>query len=315
MTISLFICIIIVATNKSIGRAGAIILKKPIIAVVLIFVLLFPTISLSASESGLAELIITEIVADNASSDIYEYIEIFNASGKSLDLYNYSIAYSADLTSASYNGPNKKTEIVPGNFSSSHVGLSKAFENPAKFVLPPGGIALVWFWNFDSYAAGANLSDFRAYYDLSDDVMVVAIDADSSSATGNPDRFNLQNSGHRGISIVRDNFVLNAGYEHVICMAPLNYDKIQPSMPDLSVVYGRSTSDSEPWRLNMTAFWIEPTPGYLTDAQKSDFLDAGLSDNSDTASPTSDMIILPIITVFLSLFVLVIAKRKKIHKF
>lgn len=260
-------------------------LKRLTILYIILFVL-SSGVAASAIEPGLPALIITEIVADNASSDAYEYIEILNASGKTVNLYDYSIAYVADLTSASYNGPNKKTAIVPGNFSTSLVDRSRAFDNPSELLLLPGDLVLIWFWSFDSYAANAKLSDFRAYYELSGDVRIIAIDADNSTATGNPDRFNLQNSGYRGICVVQDEFKLNAGYDEVICMAPLDYGKIQPSMPDLSVLYGKPAKAEEPWRLTMTAYWVEPTPGYLAEAQQIEF--AGAPTNTDSAAPTSD---------------------------
>ncbi|NLK39644.1 MAG: lamin tail domain-containing protein [Clostridiales bacterium] len=289
---------------------------KKITIIGMVLLLAFSGITITATEPELPDLIITEIVADNASSDVFEYIEIFNASGRTIDLYDYSIAYVADLTSASYNGPNKKTELVSGNFSTSLVDRSRAFDNPSEFLLSPGDVVLIWFWNFDSYEARATISDFRAYYDLSDDVRVVAIDADNSAATGNPDRFNLQNSGYRGICIVESNFTPNSGYDDVISMATLDYGKIQPSMPDLAVVYGKPVKAEEKWRLNMTAFWIEPTPGYLTEAQKLEFDVGAGSTDSNTAAPTFDKLPKVIFTILCvsAALVFVFSSKRRIER-
>lgn len=265
-----------------------------------------------AAGPELPNLVITEIVADNAASDAFEYIEIYNASGKTINLYDYSIAYVSDLTSASYNGPNKKTQLVPGNFSTSLVDTSRAFANPAECNIPPGGIAVVWFWNFDSYAAQAKLGDFRAYYGLGEETLVVAVDADNSAATGNPDRFNLPNSGYRGLCIVRDGFVLNAGYDQVICMATLDYGVIQPSMPDLAVVYGKSTKTDEPWRLSMSAYWVEPTPGRLTEAQQLEF---GVGSDPGTSSPTGDLLPKALLGALALPVILVLPRARKAKKY
>jgi len=246
-----------------------------------------PVVAVYANEE-LPELIITEIVADNDPTDAFEYIEIFNVSDKPINFYDYSIAYCADITSSSYNGPNKITRIVPGNFSTSLKDKSRAFDNPTEFILMPQDIAVVWFWSFDSFAAGVKLDDFRRYYKIGSDVKIIAVDADSSADTGNADRFNLQNSGYRGICIVRNGFALNSGFEGVISMATLDYNKITSSIPDLGAVYGKSTTN-DIWRLTMTEFWAEPTPGYLTELQSSVFMNnADSSETSTESAETSD---------------------------
>lgn len=277
-----------------------------------IIILLSAGTAVFAAEPQLPSLIITEIVADNESSDTYEYIEILNASKEPLNLYNYSIAYCADITSASYNGPNKKTEIVPGRFSTSRVDKSRAFSNPAEFTLLPGEVALIWFWNFDSYTANAKINDFRTYYNIGSDVKIVAIDADNSTATGNTDRFNLQNSGFRGIYIVKDDFVLNSGNNNIISMATLDYGRITSSMPDLAVVFGKSAESREIWRLTMTAFWAEPTPGILTESQRAEFVPDSIDTTENgSAAPTSDDIYISVIFLSAASILLVYRFKKK----
>lgn len=163
-------------------------------------------------------------VSKFSSPDAFDYIEIYNRGTTAINLYQLKIlsANSKDFTGTSNNSTAEVNEqnkylfkfqnvLVPGsihddnnaaNAASGSLGEYNACKNPTTAVLNPGQFAVIWFWTSATdqlcnklgqteYPVGAQWEGdsryfpyFRNYYNISDDVLVVATNAKASNPTG-----------------------------------------------------------------------------------------------------------------------------------
>ena len=169
-----------------------------------------------------------------SSPDAFDYIEIYNRGTTAVNLFDYVIlsANSKDFTATSMTGLNNakyifthQNTIVTGsihddnNASGAASGSKTEYnqcENPTdrnKGILEPGKIAVIWFWTSDTDKLCNQLTEsvgamhegdtryfpyFRNYYNLDDDVLVLATNAKASVPTGtnSADVFNSLANGY-----------------------------------------------------------------------------------------------------------------------
>ena len=180
-------------------------------------------INSSTHNSLLDDQVASGSVAVTSSPDAFDYIEIYNAGDKAVNMYDYSILSAPSVPfatgkvstglkadSAQYEFTNKNI-LVPLSIhndnpsamapaGSLQTAYSNVCENPgaAAAILQPGQFCVIWFWTGDtdkvckelgySVGAGADGDDryfpyFRNYYNIADDVLVLATNGKSGSAT------------------------------------------------------------------------------------------------------------------------------------
>jgi len=124
------------------------------------------------------DLVITEFAPDNAGTDRWEYVEVYNTTDHDIDL-------TATGTSVVYD----------------YVSNAKALEVPAGSVIPAGEAAVLWLQyspNTDGYTA----ADFRTFYGADADLTVIPITGQSGFANG----------GGRGIRLVSGEEVITEAW-------------------------------------------------------------------------------------------------------
>lgn len=200
-----------------------------LILVVSMFV--FPTAA--ADNPAAPEWLITEIcanpevyLADGTTNvgDIYEYIEIYNNSDKTLNLYDYCVTYNGtDATGAGFE--NAITEITPLGVYWLDVGAELATpytivgNMPEKNIsdadgkslsVKPGEVVVLWAINGDAYKEAVlgmvSVDDFRSFWKIDADTKIVAFDANTSSDKN----FNIKNSATGTYGIAKYSEELNA---------------------------------------------------------------------------------------------------------
>lgn len=122
----------------------------------------------TADDAKNLDVIVTEIMAqsknyedDADTSDLYEYIEIFNRGDTVVNLADYCLLYCSNygITSGVNNWmTNHKftnvINLVAGNLKQNDPALAKAtmtrqIVNPSNLLLEPGKFAVIWIWNND----------------------------------------------------------------------------------------------------------------------------------------------------------------------
>lgn len=213
------------------------------------------TLAVSATEGAalltsnapmeLPDFVITEIAPDTAGSgeiggysdnkDPFEFFEIYNASGRTLNLYDYCMTYNGNnRTSEKFEAqiveitPFKAGDFLDGSTlpwsgQSNECGdLSNKPVNPDTCMIAPGETVVIWSLFHESYYAmfndgkGFSVNDFRAFWNIPADVKVIAWDGGSNTNYGGNDKnFNIKNSacGTYGIALYSEalNTAANTG--------------------------------------------------------------------------------------------------------
>jgi len=176
--------------------------------------------------------VITEICPDQMGDgtggwsdgkDPMEFIEIYNNSGTTLNLYDYCVTYNGYARDNNHFESQivAITPIKPGAYldgttlpwsgQANECGdLSNKPVNPETCMVEPGEIVVLWFVFYEVYYAswndgkGLSIDDFRSFWGIPEDVKVIAVDGNSGTGYGGHDKnFNLKNSatGTYGIAL------------------------------------------------------------------------------------------------------------------
>ncbi len=208
----------------------------------------------AAEHTEAPDWIITEINPDQMGDgtggwsdgkDVFEYFELYNNSGKTLNLYDYAMTYNGNdranekfetviVEYTPFNGPdwrdNSTTADRWTDTSHAYCGDENIPLNPATCEVAPGEVVVVWsMFNEAVYAdwnggKGMSIADFRTYWNLPETVKVICWDGNSTVAKGGNDKnFNLKNSatGTYGICLKSD--ILNAQANVEGSTYPINY--------------------------------------------------------------------------------------------
>ncbi len=213
-------------------RALSVILTVCIIVSIGTVALSATAVTTTAAASG-PDWVITEICPDTVgkgiggytdNKDPYEFIEIYNNSGSTLNLYDYCMTYNGNArTNADFE--TKIVEITPfkaGDYSdgSTHIwtdtskytpcDLSNKPVNPATCMVAPGEVVVLWVMYYEAYlnlfneGKGLSLANFREFWSIPENVKVISVDGNSSTTYGGNDKnFNIKNSdvGTYGIAL------------------------------------------------------------------------------------------------------------------
>lgn len=192
-----------------------------------------------------------DATTENNGADMFEFISIKNTTDKAIDLYDgYAIGYNGSaVTGAKFRHQVTETTLLAKGtdwVDGSEMDKTKVPVNPDTALLQPGKTAFIWFYSGDTYNANGinNIQQFRDFWDLADDVIVITIDA-NTGAGGN---FNIKNSAtgtymicnFKGSSIDafaadkvlapnadQVNYTVDAGIDtlaEVICYITVNFD-------------------------------------------------------------------------------------------
>lgn len=137
-------------------------------------------------------------VGENA--DPFEMIIIKNTSNADIDLYDgYAVGYNGSNSTTAANFRHQVTEttfIGKDWMDGSTMDKTKLPVNPDKAVFAPGEVAIIWMYSSDSYKAVADIEAFRAFWKVPEHILVVCVDANSSTGAnlGADGNFNVKNS-------------------------------------------------------------------------------------------------------------------------
>ena len=162
------------------------------------------TLPNGTQKTSAPKLVITEVMPDSEGADLFEYVEVVNTSGETINIFDYTfVARSSSYMASSNEFFNKANPLIPGD-----VGNILSAEPGAVFndVVPtnidyksgwlePGEVVVLWSYYADSAKAGVTFDDFYNYYNLDRSVKVIAMDSDCSAYSGRSLRQNLGNSG------------------------------------------------------------------------------------------------------------------------
>lgn len=144
---------------------------------------------------------------NSVNADPFEFIKIKNTTNADIDLYDgYALGYNGDAGTADLSPTEKfrrrlwETTFIAKDFkdASRWDDTKIKASNPDTAVLKAGAEAYIWMFSMDSYKIEATVEQFRAFWDIPADTLVVLIDADSSdteTGTGSGGNFNMKNSG------------------------------------------------------------------------------------------------------------------------
>jgi len=218
---------------------------RKILSVVLAVVMLAAMFVMPINAADELGLVITEINVDTAYSgadgssfrsgtdDVFEFVEVYNASSEAINLYDYSLAYAAKADATNFSaftpiaGPEAMIAlgVESGTICSSATNLELGNDcyypvNPIEAVIQPGETAIIWLYTAEAYSvaalqgghyygtwggatkgmglktyasttgtelvdfteAGVPVDFFRDYYEIDDDVVIVAVDANAVSS-------------------------------------------------------------------------------------------------------------------------------------
>ncbi len=203
--------------------------------------LMIPSVSAEEADTRMPEWLITEVGNDCAAleqdaatgytggQDVFEFIEIYNHSDKTLDLYEYALFYNASTRSNEKfeNAIIESTPIKPGDYLDGSTlkptegtlgDLSNRPVNPATCEVAPGEIVVLWIIYHEAYMAtfnggrGMSLADFRNHWSIPDDVKVIAVDGcgNVKKGGGHDKNFNVKNSEVATYGLVKQSAELNA---------------------------------------------------------------------------------------------------------
>ena len=292
---------------------------------------LFP----AAEETNGPDWIITEICPDqqgmdgntngytsDVTADCFEFIEIYNNSGRELNLYEYALTYNGSgRTSEKFEHqiteytPIKGgdyldgSNLIPTEPTKPFGDLSNRPTNPDTCTVAPGEVVVLWMMYLEAYQGrfndgkGMSMADFRAHWNIPDDVKVIAVDANGNTKNGgNGKNFNVKNSevGTYGIAKqspeleaaanAADAAGLDGNYwesEHLVCWATVDFTDMLLNNTVANVTYnftwdfaGYAAKDQaytyykdvdyvyDARRCFLVTMYDEPTAGALNVAQK-----------------------------------------------
>ena len=208
---------------------------------------------------------------ETVTADCFEFIEIYNNSGRELNLYDYAVTYNGNKRD-SEKFEHQITEctpikggdyldgstLVPTEPTQPFGDLSLRPVNPDTCMVAPGEVVVLWMMYLEAYQArfndgkGMSEADFRAHWNIPDDVKVIAVDANGNTKNGGHTKnFNVKNSevGTYGIALmsdtlndacnVKDGPMVDGNYwesEHLVCWATVDFVDmlLEGSKPNLT---------------------------------------------------------------------------------
>ena len=240
---------------------------KKTICFILIFVMLCAcTVNASAANDDFStatpDWIITEISPDtngngsfvggyNGSQDVFEFLEIYNNSGRVLDLYDYAVFYNGNShtntlfeTQIFEYTPIQGPDWRDGSYKVESwtstdykfCGEENLPMNPETCLVQPGEIVILWSMFPEAVYAnwndgrGMQIEDFRAFWGVPDDIKIICWDGNSSTAmAGQEKNFNIKNSGSAlyGICLKDENVNKTANATRVFSRPFKKYDGIK----------------------------------------------------------------------------------------
>ena len=292
---------------------------------------LFP----AAEETTGPDWIITEICPDqqgvdgntngytsDVTADCFEFIEIYNNSGRELNLYDYALTYNGsgrnsekfehqitEYTPIKGGDYLDGSDLIPTEPTKPFGDLSNRPTNPDTCTVAPGEVVVLWMMYLEAYQGrfndgkGMSMADFRAHWNIPDDVKVIAVDANGNTKNGgNGKNFNVKNSevGTYGIAKqspeleaaanAADAAGLDGNYwesEHLVCWATVDFTDMLLNSTVANVTYnftwdfaGYAAKDQaytyykdvdyvyDARRCFLVTMYDEPTAGALNVAQK-----------------------------------------------
>lgn len=231
-------------------------------------------LGIAAEDSDLTttppDWIITEISPDtngndsfvggyNSSHDVFEFLELYNNSGKTLNLYDYAIFYNGNGHSSSaletqiveytpIQGPDwRDGSYKAENWTSTDYkfcGEENLPMNPETCEVAPGEVVVLWSMYPEAVYAnwndgrGMQIEDFRNFWGMPEDTKIICWDGNSSVALAGHDKnFNIKNSGSAlyGICLKDENINKTANNNRIMARRFETYAPIKGwSVLDLS---------------------------------------------------------------------------------
>ena len=244
-------------------------MKKTTCFILMLVILWACTFNASAADdfsTTSPDWIITEISPDtngndsfvggyNSGADVFEFIEIYNNSGRVLNLYDYAVFYNGNShTSTLFE--TQITEYTPiqgpdwrdGSYKAENwtnttykfCGEENLPMNPETCEVAPGEVVVLWSMYPESVYAnwndgkGMQIEDFRAFWGMPDDVKIICFDGNSSTdMAGHDKNFNIKNSGSAlyGICLKDDNVNKTANTNRVFARRFSQYGGIKGWSP------------------------------------------------------------------------------------
>ena len=216
---------------------------KKIISMIMVLCMMAAMFAINTSAAGITtdapDWLITEIGCNqngdgtggwSDSLDPMEYFELYNNSGKALNLYDYGMFYNGYKRSTD----NFETVVVeytpflPGNFfdgwtgadsewtfaDNAFCGIDNVPKNPDTCIVQPGECVVIWSAFRSTFFAdwnggkGMQREDFRNFYNIPDDVQIIMWDGNNATggAGGHVKNFTPKNSdvGTYGVCLKSD---------------------------------------------------------------------------------------------------------------
>lgn len=264
----------------------------------------------SAAEQVGPDWIITEICMDQKGDgsagysdgkDPFEFIEIYNNSGRELNLYDYALTYNGNKrTSEKFETVIvESTPIKPGNYldgsnadykdgAKGRLTSANMGANPDTCIVAPGEVIVLWVKYYEAYlelfndGKGLSMEDFRNFYSIDSSVRVIMVDGNSDTKHGGHDKnFNLKNkdTGTYGIALNSDNIksanVDGGTYEvnykdctdlaaWIVVEFGSDATPFTASLENLSITYTIDKESDDIRRMKVLSNFVTPTPGRLS---------------------------------------------------
>ncbi len=220
---------------------------KKIISMIMVLCMLAAMFAINTSAAGITtdapDWIITEIGCDQTgdgtggwtnSLDPFEYFELYNNSGKALNLYDYGMFYNGVARTADNfeTVVYEYTPFLPGNYfdgwtgaadewtftGNAYCGLENIELNPDTCIVEPGECVVIWSRFRSSFFAdwnngkGMQIADFRNFYNIPESVKVISWDGNNydGGAGGHVKNFTPKNSAVGTYGVCLKSEVLDA---------------------------------------------------------------------------------------------------------
>lgn len=273
------------------------------------------TMSATQSKTQAPDWMITKIAADtadingtypsaaaNSTGEIFEAFEIVNISGKTLNLYEYGLAYNGNSrTHANFEGTvTKFTPFKAGDYrDDTTTSWPNMPTNPDTCMVAPGEVVVIWNiylepkWESANWNGNASISDFRKHWNIPASVKVIAVDGNSEKKIGGTsENFGIRNQHCTSYAIAKiDGMVVNTTtFEDVISWSNLDFkDEISAvANQNHLAVFGYDATSSDVRRAKLLDYSNTVQLGVLTAAQKASFGSLLPSTGEDTTTPDTD---------------------------
>ena len=272
---------------------------------------LFP----AAEETTGPDWVITEICPDqqgmdgntngytsDVTADCFEFIEIYNNSGRELNLYEYALTYNGsgrnsekfehqitEYTPIKGGDYLDGSDLIPTEPTKPFGDLSNRPTNPDTCTVAPGEVVVLWMMYLEAYQGrfndgkGMSMADFRAHWSIPEGVKVIAVDANGNTKNGgNGKNFNVKNSevGTYGIAKqspeleaaanAADAAGLDGNYwesEHLVCWATVDFTDMLLNNTVANVTYN-FTWDFAGYAAKDQAYTYYKDVDYVYDARR-----------------------------------------------